>query len=76
MNRFITFLYKKYWWPLYVGSDANESRYFRKILEHLFNPYGRGFITEEELINNYFFEINSKLRRLDRRVQKLEKKYE
>ena len=75
MNRLLTFLYKKYWFP-YVGSDANKSRYFRKILEHLFNPYGRGFITEEELINDYFFEINSKLRRLERRVKELEKKYE
>jgi len=74
MNRLLTFLYKKYWSPLYVGSDANKSRYFRKILEHLFNPYGRGFITEEELINRYFYEINSKLRRLERRVKKLENK--
>jgi len=74
MNRFITFLYKKYRWPLYVGSDANKSRYFRKILEHLFNPYGRGFITEEELINDYFVEINRRLRRLERRVKELENK--
>ena len=37
MNRLLTFLYKKHWFP-YVGSNANKSRYFRKILEHLFNP--------------------------------------
>jgi hypothetical protein len=73
MNRLLTFLYKKHWFP-YVGSNANKSRYFRKILEHLFNPYGRGFITEEELINDYFVEINRRLRRLERRVKELENK--